>query len=110
MNKYILITILIVLPLFITACTSKNSNQGNYIAFFYPNVEDLNVWVESEPLNTIEECRDWVDAEADVYAYNLKEKKNERYDYNFDYECGYKCRVDTVFDGKNVITCEKTEE
>jgi len=55
-----------------------------YVGYFYPSIYNLNKWVESEPFDSVEECRDWADGMADHYGVAVTA--------DYDYECGKDCR------------------
>lgn len=67
-------------------------NSGNWTGFYYPDFNDMSKWTTSPKLDSLDECRDWVDGVAD-------------YSKMFDYECGYKCEYNAGY-GLNI--CEET--
>lgn len=64
----------------------------SWIAFYYPDKDNLYTYKHSEPLKSLEECRIWVQVAA---AGNTK----------YDYECGKSCRYDKDFGG---YICKET--
>lgn len=76
--------------IFLSGCSNNN-----WTWFYYSdadNIGDESTWTIQPGLNSLDECRNWVD---DV-AWN-----ND----NFDYECGYKCRYESSY-GMNI--CKET--
>lgn len=55
---------------------------SKYIGFYYPNAGDLMTYKQSFELDSLEQCRDWVD---DI--------SGGRTDTGFDYECGNNCKL-----------------
>ena len=51
-----------------------------YVGYFYPSIDILSEWVESEPIGSVDECREWAEEMADEYEV--------AYSGNYDYECG----------------------
>jgi hypothetical protein len=86
MKKILLISSII---LIVSWCTNSN-----YIWYYYPDKNDLLVYEESWKLNSIEECRNWVDSQW----YN---------EYVWDYECWYKCKFNSDY-WMNI--CKTTEK
>lgn len=68
-----------------------------YIGYFYPSVDNLSNWVESEPLGSVEECREWADAMSDEYDVASSG--------NFDYECGRDCYKGDPYNQGLTYTC-----
>lgn len=65
-----------------------------WTGFYYPdknNIGDESTWVIEYGFDSLEECRDWVDA---VGGNNP----------NYDYECGSNCRGDVI----SGYICEET--
>lgn len=67
---------------------------NNWIGFYYPNADDLTKNTQSSKLNSIEECRVWVNTQVSLYNPNRE---------GYDYECGKNCRFDDGF-----YVCKKT--
>ncbi|MFY9484296.1 MAG: hypothetical protein WAP74_01585 [Patescibacteria group bacterium] len=53
-----------------------------WLGFYYPNAGDLLNYKQSSELNSLEECREWVDVIS-----------GGRTDTGFDYECGKNCKL-----------------
>jgi hypothetical protein len=89
MNK-----LLLLLPtiLFGAGCLSSE-----YMGFYYPNADDLTYDIQGGPFKSLDECRDWVDGQMQVYN-----PTGSRID---DYECGLNCRFDKEWDG---YICKET--
>lgn len=72
-----------------------------YIGYFYPDIDSLDKWVESEPLSNIDECREWIDDMANSYG-----TANSG---NFDYECGKDCYKGDPYNQGVTYTCNSSE-
>jgi len=71
-----------------------------YVGFFYPNIDNMEKWIESEPFNTLESCREWAAEMEDKYTFNSN-------NYT-DYECGKDCyKGDPYFQGVT-YTCNSS--
>ncbi|EKD95454.1 MAG: hypothetical protein ACD_24C00485G0008 [uncultured bacterium] len=82
-----------------------------YIGYFYPNYEELKLWKESDLLESLEECRKWVNATADEYNDYLLINFKKEYDYNMlDYECGVDCRLGDDYGQGTKYTCKTTTQ
>lgn len=71
------------------------NKENEWTGFYYRdknNIGDSKTWVIQPGLNSREDCIDWV-------------IKTSRGNENYDYECGYKCRYDKVYEAS---ICEKT--
>jgi len=95
MKTFLKIIIIIILVFILVRFFQNNDNleNGQWVAFYYSNkdnIDDKSTWEIKENLNSIEECRKWID---DTIGFNM----------NYDYECGYKCRYDGYF-----YICEET--
>lgn len=73
-----------------------------YVGIFYPNAENLNKWVESEPFGSADECREWAEEMADDYIYSL----GLAYGGNYDYECGKDCYKGDTYSQGVTYTCK----
>ena len=67
-----------------------------WIGFYYPSASNLSNYEQSPELNSLEECRDWVD-----------EASNGRTDTGFDYECGKDCKLSET---GGIYICDETLE
>jgi hypothetical protein len=67
-----------------------------YIGFYYPDAGDLLTHIQSHELESLEECREWVDDVSDG-----------RTDDGFDYECGMNCKLSQT---GGIYICEETLE
>lgn len=65
----------------------------DYTAFYYPEPDDLSIYSTSK-VDSVEECRDWVDGQTST-----------DYDQYFDYECGVNCKIEP---GYTAMICKKT--
>lgn len=68
-----------------------------WTGYYYPdadNIGDESSWIIKSGLESLDECRDWVDS----IAFN---------DTNFDYECGYNCKYNSSY---LMEVCERTEQ
>lgn len=54
-----------------------------YVGYFYPDVNYMEKWVESEPMSSVDECQEWAEEMADRYKV--------AFNGNYDYECGKDC-------------------
>lgn len=86
MKKFLVVLMLI----FLCGCSLKDS----WTAFYYPNLDNLSVYEMSPDLDSLEECRDWID---DIASYNI----------NYDYECGKNCKYKKDY---GMYVCEVTEK
>lgn len=71
------------------------SNNDSWIGFYYPDANNLDKWVQSDKLDSLDECRDWVDGMV-LARYQ---------DTNSDYECGQNCKYDSLLE---INVCEET--
>ncbi|KKT39861.1 hypothetical protein A3K29_00765 [Candidatus Collierbacteria bacterium RIFOXYB2_FULL_46_14] len=67
-----------------------------FTGFYYPNAGELSVYKQSPELDSLEECREWVE---DI--------SGGRTDQNFDYECGKNCRLS---EAGGIYICNETLE
>ena len=75
-----------------------------YVGYFYPDIENLEYWVESKPFKSVEACKEWVDEVVDQYA-DILAASGKEYDYNFDYECGKDCYKADPYNQGVTYTC-----
>jgi len=68
-----------------------------YVGYFYPNINNLNKWVESEPMSSVDECREWADEMSDEYGVASSG--------DFDYECGKDCYKGDPYSQGLTYTC-----
>ncbi|OGM28392.1 hypothetical protein A2801_02565 [Candidatus Woesebacteria bacterium RIFCSPHIGHO2_01_FULL_41_10] len=68
-----------------------------FVGYFYPNIENMDKWVESKPLGSVDECREWADEMADEYGVASSG--------NFDYECGKDCYKADPYNQGVTYTC-----
>ena len=69
-----------------------------FVGYFYPVYGETSKFIESEPLKTIEDCRDWAEDQADNYG-------GSGYS-NYDYECGKDCYKGDPYGGGVIHTCK----
>ena len=67
-----------------------------FIGFYYPDAGNLLNYKQSSELNSLEQCREWID---DI--------SGGRTDTGFDYECGKNCKLSG---GGGTYVCEETLE
>jgi uncharacterized protein YceK len=90
------IFILIFALIILSGCSSKQSSKNDWTGFYYPDKNNINnelTWVIQPGFNSLEDCQKWV-------LFDISKDNT-----NFDYECGFKCRYDSLY--KTTI-CEKT--
>jgi len=68
-----------------------------YVGYFYPDTENYDSWVESQPLKSIEGCRDWVNTQisnSDDYDYECGKDcyKGDPYNQGVNYTCNSSLR------------------
>lgn len=68
-----------------------------YVGYFYPSINNLSKWVESEPMNSVEECREWADEMSAEYGVASSG--------SFDYECGKDCYKGDPYSRGLTYTC-----
>lgn len=73
-----------------------------YVGYFYPSIDNMENWVESEPLNSLGECRLWAEDMADNY--------NTIIDNNYDYECGKDCYKGDPYNQGVTYTCHTSTD
>ncbi len=71
-------------------------NKETWMGFYYANKDDLTKHIQSPELESIEECRGWVNRQ--VYIYNPA-------DHMYDYECGKNCKFDKDY---GLYVCKET--
>ncbi len=71
-----------------------------YVGYFYPSIDNMDKWVESEPLGSVDECRDWADEMVDEYHVASSD--------NFDYECGKDCYKGDPYNQGVTYTCHSS--
>lgn len=73
------------------------SGCGNeWIGFYYPDENNLTVHIQSSEIKSLEECRNWVDAQISL---------NNPSGYGYDYECGRKCKFNKDY---GLYVCKET--
>lgn len=68
-----------------------------YVGYFYPDIENMDKWIESEPLESVNSCRDWVNEM--INKYKVYESSN------YDYECGKDCYKADPYNQGVTYTC-----
>ena len=86
MKKFYLV---IISALLLTGCTTDT-----WTGFYYPDINNRSKFITEGPLNTPEECRDWVNSQA---------KHNTG---RYEYACGKNCKVDALLEG--IPDCDET--
>ena len=71
-----------------------------YVGYFYPVKENMDKWVESKPLSSIDGCRDWVNEMINKYKVYDTE--------NYDYECGKDCYKGDPYNQGVTYTCHSS--
>jgi hypothetical protein len=88
MKKIIGIIIFILVSwIFYSFLGSKNKEQWQPI--YYPDTGDLSKYSYGPTVDTLEQCRGWINAESI--------KRNQQFG-EFDYECGLNCKYDMIYD------------
>jgi hypothetical protein len=67
-----------------------------YVGYFYPDIENMNNWVESQPLGSLNSCHNWVNEMINKYRV---------YDNNYDFECGKDCYKGDPYGQGVIYTC-----
>ena len=65
-----------------------------WIGFYYPDENNLTEHTQSAELETIEECRFWVESQIAIHNPS---------GFGYDYECGKNCNFDA-----GIYVCEET--
>ena len=71
-----------------------------YVGYFYPDIENLNEWEESDPLRSLDECREWVGKMVSAHGHNR----------DYDYECGKDCYKGDPYNQGVTYTCETSTD
>lgn len=71
-----------------------------YVGYYYPNLENLNAWVESKPFKSVEDCRYWAEGMAD--------RDGVAYSGEYDYECGKDCYKGDPYSQGVTYTCHSS--
>jgi len=71
-------------------------SSDEWLPTYYPNPSDLTTYSNGPIFDTLEQCRDWVDAEAIRRGQALGE---------YDYECGLNCELDNTY---GLFVCDET--
>jgi hypothetical protein len=70
------------------------------MGFYYPTAGDLQTYHKSpSEFDTIDECRDWIDEQVDVYNPTGE---------GYDYECGSSCKLSDS--GIDIYHCNETKK
>jgi len=72
--------------------------SDTYQPVYYPDYTNLTEYTYGPIVNSLEQCRDWIDSEA----VRRNQTGNE-----FDYECGKNCKYDPDW---GLEVCEETLE
>ncbi len=73
------------------------AGSETWLGFYYPDSGDLTVYQTSGELESLDECRDWVDEQNSYYnPYGTR---------NYDYECGSNCQYNSDYD---MYSCDET--
>lgn len=95
LNNAIKIIVLIGVVWGVYALISNSSDEWR--PFYYPNAPDLTEHIEGPTVDTLEQCRDWIDGESISRSQEYGE---------FDYECGLNCSIRSNYGG--LLVCEET--
>ena len=71
-----------------------------YVGYFYPNIDNMDKWVESDPMGSVNECRDW--ANEMINKYKVESGK-------YDFECGKDCYKGDPYNQGVTYTCHSSE-
>jgi len=74
----------------------QSTPNENWQPVYYPNTENLSIYSYGPVLDTLEQCRGWINAESMKRSQEFGE---------FDYECGLNCKYDMIYD---LQICEET--
>ena len=91
MGERIVILFLIFYSFLLGGCSKKNNWMG--VFYIEGNLQNETI---SSPMSSLEECRDWVDEQSQVYGSS-----------NYDYECGRDCELS---ESGTIYHCEETTE
>ena len=69
--------------LFLAGCTTNT-----WTGFFYPDANDLTIFVTEGPFDTSEECLDWTTSQAEQITRGASH-----------HECGKNCEKDALLEG-----------
>lgn len=73
------------------------NNNIKYVGYFYPDKENMEDWSESDPLNSLTECQDWVNNMIDLYEISDENQ--------YDYVCGKDCKKEDAYNQGVSYTC-----
>lgn len=71
-------------------------NSEEWLPIYYPEPDNLTTYSIGPIVDTLDECRDWVDSET---------KRRDQSIDEYDYECGLNCDLDNNYE---LLVCEKT--
>ena len=92
------------LTLIFASVLMAGCSLGSYVGYFYPSIENHDIFVESDRLGSMDECRDWVNSQIAIYS-------NKGYDFDrqsYDYECGVNCREGDDYNQGTKFTCKSS--
>lgn len=73
-------------------------SQGRWLPTYYPNPSDLTTYSNGPMLDSLDQCRDWIDSEA---------MRRNQESGEYDYECGLNCDLDNQY---GIFVCDKTTQ
>ena len=88
--------VIIVLAMWFVSDNLELWKKDNFVAIYYPNVNDLSKEIKIGQLGSIEECRSWIDNQKSLRGYKGGD----------DYECGKNCKYKSEYE---MYVCETTE-
>jgi len=100
MKRLAVVLFIVGISLIVFKFIKNNSYPVRYIGYFYPYYGKTEIFLESTPINTIEECREWVEVQYDNYQYKDTDSKD------YDYECGKDCYLGDKYSAGVNYTCK----
>jgi len=98
MRNVLIIVLLVFSGLFIYRQFFKYPYR--YVGYFYPDIENMDNWVESKPLGSLDSCRGWVNEMINKYKV---------YDSSgYDFECGKDCYKGDPYNQGVTHTCRSS--
>lgn len=91
MKIKIVVVVVVVVVIFIFL--GKNDK---WLGFYYPDRNNLTSHIQSAEVDSLEECRVWVESQVSIYNPS---------GYGYDYECGKNCKLKKDWD---IYVCEET--
>lgn len=96
MSKKINVSSIIIVVLLLIGIYLIFFNNETWIGFYYPDEDNLTRHIQSPELNSLKECRAWMDSQ--ILIYNPS-------GYGYDYECGKNCKFNKNY---GLYICKET--